>query len=168
MKKHIHKMFALILVCALFSSLFLTVSATEVDTYVTSSSEEIQKRYEIFDKITVNRVQYELVSNVSGKNFATYNHEGREIQFEGKLTHTTSTSDDIIVGLCHPVAPYGAFAKEQSKKYKSGASLDFTAEVSSLPTDNNYPNAQTYYVFVTNDASSGTISGYIHVFSAPL
>lgn len=168
MKKHIHKVFAFLLVCTLFSSLLLPVSATEVDNCVATSYAASDEKYEIFKPIQVTNVQELLRSNVSGKCFATYNHLGREIQFEGKLTHTTSTSDDIRVGLCHPVAPNGAFKNEKYKDFKSGEALDFKAEVSSLPTDNNYPNAQTYYVFVENEASSGTISGKIIVYSAPL
>lgn len=168
MKKYIHKVFAFLLVCTLFSSLLLPVSAAEVDNCVASSYMSSDNKYEIFERIQATNVRERLNSDVSNKKFATYDHEGREIQFDGCLTHTTSTSNDIRVGLCHPVAPNGTFRDEVYKDYKSGETLTLTTEASSLPTDNHYPNAQTYYVFVENKASSGTISGTIYLYSAPL
>lgn len=171
MKKHTHKLLALLLVCTLLSSALLPVSAAEIDSANPANSGSIQNtavtatRAELFD-ITANSVKVRLRSDATGKGFATYNHVGKEIQIEGTLTHSAYTTIKYIeVGLCHRTAPSGLFEYVASETFKSG-SIDYAAEVDDLPTDSSYPNAQTYYVYVQNNASSGTISGSLTVYSA--
>lgn len=171
MKQYVHKVLALLLVCTMFSSVLLPVSAAEVDgtpavdSEIASDVVATATRTKLFD-ITASSVKKQLRSDVSSKSFATYNHVGKEIQITGSLTHSDyKTIKYIEVGLCHHTAPSGAFEYVESQTFKSGT-INYSADVDSLPTDSSYSNAQTYYVYIKNNASKGSISGNLSVYSA--
>lgn len=169
MKKYLHKLCALLLVCMVFASVVVPASAAENGAKdVLAQEGKVDDWYIIEGRATgqlftivANNVWNSLYSQASSKGFATYQHTGETIKFSGNLYHSTSTTAVITYGLCH-VSPYtGEFQSYSStrKKIASGNAIDLQVPVNSLPTYENYPTAQTYYAFILNGDSSGYIHG---------
>lgn len=168
MKKYLHKLCALLLVCMVFTSIVVPASAAENSVKdVPAQGDKVDDWYIIEGRATgqlftivANQVWNNLYSQASNKGFATYQHTGETIKFSGNLYHSTSTAAVITYGLCH-VSPYtGEFQSYSGTRrlIASGNAINLRVPVDSLPTYDNYPAAQTYYAFILN----GNSSGYIH------
>lgn len=154
MRKNISKVFALLLVCAMFVSLPLPAKAAATDPPANGTY--------LFD-VTASGFKNELRTDTSSKNFATYQHQGKKIWIKGTMTH--SSNQNVEIGLCHKVAPSGYFEYEAAQYWASGT-IAYNTAVDNLPTDNNYANAQTYYAYFKNNAGYGSVTGYVKVYSA--
>lgn len=170
MKKYLHKICALLLVCMVLTSIVVPASAAEnSERDDIAQDEKIDDWYIIEGRTTgqlftivANQVWNSLYSQASNKGFATYQHTGETIKFSGSLYHSTSTAAVITYGLCH-VSPYtGQFQSYTNTRrtIASGNSVTpLQIPVANLPTYTNYPSAQTYYAFILNGDSSGYIHG---------
>lgn len=154
MLKQICRAFTFLLVCAMLFSLHVPALAAEIEA-------PSKNALELFDMTAIGFREM-LRSDATSKRFATYDHENKYIYIRGNMTH--SSGQIVKVGLCHKVAPSGTFEYVNEANVQSGTNL-YKTSVNSLPTDNNYPNSQTYYVYFKNSASYGTVSGYVKVFS---
>lgn len=155
MKKFLSRTFSFLLVCAMFFSLCTSALAAEIE----KPSADAQ---ELFDMKGTNFKEM-LRSDGSSKYFATYDHAGKNIHIRGSMIN--SSGQTVKVGLCHKVAPSGTFSYVNEKNVNNTSADLYKTSVDSLPTDDSYPNAQTYYVYFKNNSGIGTVSGYVKVFS---
>ena len=177
MKKYIRSIFTLLMVCMLVTSAVLPAYAAEVeatygdeimDARLQNSADagyafESRAATSLFS-ITANQVTGFLTSQRSGKCFAVYDYTGKTIKVNGTLYHSEATTNAIKSGLCYYdpttdtfVSPTGAY-----KTTKSGDPVNISITVAKLSNAvaGKGSQAQTYYAFVKNVASSG--NGYVH------
>lgn len=150
MKKHINRMLALLLVCAVFCSMVISVSAAEVgeneyyiqETRATSNLPFAMVASQVKDYVdTVN----------SGKSFSK-NDVTSYVTTYGKL-YSTLSSGTYKAGICYYVNGKVVYHSNLSVQKTSGDFFDLAKAKSYLS------DSYTYYAFADNLAST---SYYVH------
>lgn len=168
MKKLIHRLFALMLVCMMFASLALSVSAAELDLTTDLMPIELENGpdagYVTGTRIsglpftmTAANVTSFLSSSVSGKGFVPGDYSGRTIRVNGLLNHSVALGN-IRSGICYYSSAQDMYIPGLYTNTLSGQGINISKPASSLISGN------TYYGYIRNDAGSGAVnSGSITV-----
>lgn len=168
MKKMTHRLVALVLVCMLFASMALSVSAAELDPANDLMPIELENGpdagYVTGTRIsglpftmTAGNVTSFLSSMASGKGFVPVNYYGNTIYVTGRLYHSVS-GGAIRAGICYYNASSGVYIPGAYDDVTSGQYISASKAASSLI------QGSTYYGYIRNDQGSGAVnSGTITV-----
>lgn len=168
MKKMTHRLVALVLVCMLFASMALSVSASELDPANDLMPIELENGpdagYVTGTRIsglpftmTAGNVTSFLSSMASGKGFVPVNYYGNTIYVTGRLYHSVS-GGAIRAGICYYNASSGVYIPGAYDDVTSGQYISASKAASSLI------QGSTYYGYIRNDQGSGAVnSGTITV-----
>lgn len=167
MKKHIQRVFALLLVCMVFSSVLLPVSAAEIG----SASSNTQPYAEYEDNandivvtttratglpftVTAKNVTSFVTTSSSGKSFVSYQFAStKRIWVDGYLYHSVaSASESIKAGACYWNSDAGRYDPGPAMATKSGGHIYTSMLVSDLV------QGKTYYGYIKNLLPNGSVN----------
>lgn len=163
MKKTTHRLFVLALVCMLFASMALSVSAAEVDLANDFMPIELENGPEagfitgtrisgLPFTMTAGYITSFLSSMAAGKGFVPANYSGSTIYVRGTLYHSVS-GGAIRAGICYYNASQGIYIPGAYKDVTSGQYISVSTAASSLI------QGYTYYGYIRNDQGSGAVNG---------
>lgn len=165
MKKMIHRLFALALVCMLFASMALSVSAAELDPASDNMPIELENGPEAgyvtgarisglpFTMYAKNVTSF-LSTQAAGKGFvpANYTGFGATIWADGNFTH--SSGGEMKAGVCYYSTSLGEYVPAGDAAGKVYSEIDF-----SFHEDlSNLLQGTTHYGYVRNDAGTGAVN----------
>lgn len=163
MKKMSHRIFALMLVCMLFASMVLSVSAAEVDPESDAMSVELENGPEAgyvvgarisglsFTMVAQNVTSF-LSSMAADKGFVPKDYDGKTIWVRGTLYHSVS-GGSIRAGICYYDSALKKYIPGVYRDVGSGQYFNVCIAASSLYL------GKTYYGYIRNNSSSGAVNG---------
>ena len=167
MKKFIQRVFALLLVCMVFSSVLLPVSAVEIASESSNAQsyaeqENAANAVEVTATrttglpftVTAKNVTSFVTTSSSGKCFVSYQFAStKRIWVDGYLYHSeVSTTDSIKAGACYWNSNAGRYDPGPAMATKSGGHIYTSMLVSDLV------QGKTYYGYIKNLLTTGSVN----------